>query len=170
MIRKAKRKSSPRAASHVDEAAPFLWCRLTCARWSNRTASGNRSILSTAYFGPCVDAWLAAKAQLQRISLPFPGSELRLLAPTDIFLIRQLNQIVPSAIDALAKNWNEAWRDAQERLRGVLDSSDIVSLEKLRELHKVELAFEPAAECPNGLADISATKLCSELSSLQKCT
>jgi hypothetical protein len=167
MIRKGKRKTSPRAASHGDEATRYLWCRLTCARWSNRTAVGSRNILSSAYFGPCVDAWLAAKAQLQRISLPFPGSELRLLAATDVFRMREANQILPDAIDALARSWNEAWRDAQERLRGGLDSSDIVSLEKLRELHKVQLVFEPAAVCPNGLADISATNLCSKLSSLQ---
>ena len=146
----------------------FLWCRLRCARWSNKTAVGNRSILSAPYFHSCEDAWLTAKAQLERISLPFPGSELRLLAAADVFRIRQLNQILPDAIDALAKNWGEAWHDAKERLRGALDSSDIVSLEKLRELHKVELVFEPAAVCPNGLADISATKLCSKLSSLQK--
>jgi len=167
MIRKAKRRLIVKASSHQDDTTTFLWCRLRCERWSNKTATGNRSILSAPYFHSCDDAWLTAKAQLERISLPFPGSELRLLAAADVFRKRQLNQILPAAIDALAKNWNEAWRDAHERLRGALDPEDVIPLETLRERHKVELVFEPAAACPNGLASISSAKLCGALSSQQ---
>ena len=168
MIKRAKGQTIIKAASHQDDTMTLLWCRLRCARWSNKTAVGNRSILSAPYFHSCEDAWLTAKAQLERISLPFPGSELRLLAAADVFRIRQLNQILPDAIDALAKNWGEAWHDAKERLRGALDAKDVIPLETLRERHKVELVFEPAPACPNGLGSISSAKLCGALSSLQR--
>lgn len=167
MIKKAKRRIILKASPHHDDATIFLWCRLRCSRWSNKTTVGNRSILSASYFRSCEDAWLTAKAQLERISLPFPGSKLRLLAAADVSRIRQLNQILPDTIDALEKNWGEAWHDARQRLRGALDPKDVIPLETLRERHKVELVFEPAAACPNGLASIPSAKLCGALSSWQ---
>lgn len=167
VVSKVEQREATGAAFAKDDSSLFMWCRLTCSRWSNVTAVTHRKILSATYFQPLEDAWLTARAALQRITLPFPGSELRLLAAEDVFRIRPWNQILPEAIHALAKGWDEAWQDAGRRLGASLRFSDIISLDEFRELHKVELAFEPAEACPNGDTAITAANICDSLSSLR---